>query len=203
MHDLKWLFFDIGSTLTDEAAAYARRVDETVRGTNVSREAFTEAMMQYFAEGKSGYAEAVRAFGLNKTPWHSEYEQPYPDCAPTLKALFARGYRLGVIANQLPGTRERLMTWGLLPYFSVIAASAECGCAKPSPALFMWALHAAGCAPEKAAMIGDRVDNDILPAKELGMKTVRVLTGPGAAFRPLPDPADVTVSCLFDLLTLF
>ena len=31
--------------------------------------------------------------------------------------------------------------------------------------------------PEQACMIGDRIDNDIVPAKELGMKTIRVKQG--------------------------
>ena len=52
-------------------------------------------------------------------------------------------------------------------------------------------------------MIGDRVDNDILPAKMLGMKTVRILSGPAAAFLPQPDPADRTVKSLSDLLPIF
>jgi putative hydrolase of the HAD superfamily len=52
-------------------------------------------------------------------------------------------------------------------------------------------------------MIGDRIDNDVLPAKALGMKTVQILSGPSAAYRPADDPADRTISSLSDLLLLF
>lgn len=34
-----------------------------------------------------------------------------------------------------------------------------------------------GCKPNEAVMIGDRLDNDIVPAKQLGMKTVWVRQG--------------------------
>jgi len=56
-------------------------------------------------------------------------------------------------------------------------ASAEAGCAKPDPKIFTAALEKAGCEPEEAIMIGDRIDNDIIPAKKLGMKTVWVRQG--------------------------
>ena len=37
----------------------------------------------------------------------------------------------------------------------------------------------AGCQAENAVMIGDRLDNDIAPAKKLGMKTVWIRQGDG------------------------
>jgi FMN phosphatase YigB (HAD superfamily) len=41
------------------------------------------------------------------------------------------------------------------------------------------ALENAECKPENAVMIGDRLDNDIYPAKKLGFKTVHILRGFG------------------------
>ena len=161
MRRVQWLFFDLGSTLIDETEAVAHRVHDTIEGTNVSVAQFKAKMRQFAADGSSGYAEAVSYFHLSKASWHSEDERPYHDCISTLRELKARGYSLGVIANQLPGTEARLSAWGLLPFFPVIAASAECGFAKPEPELFRWALARAACLPEDAAMIGDRLDNDI------------------------------------------
>ena len=201
--EIKWIFFDLGSTLIDETEAYTHRVRETVAGTNVSVQQFNAVMRRFFAQGSDGYKEALAFFHLQKTPWHSEDERPYAGCAAVPEALIARGYRLGVIANQQPGTEQRLSEWGLLQYFDVIAPSAKFGVAKPDPAIFLLALQKAGCAPESAVMIGDRIDNDILPAQALGMKTVRILSGPFAAFLPQPDPADRTVNSLPDLLFVF
>ena len=149
-------------------------------------------------------ALALCALALMLLTPHIVPEPAQPaDAEAVLWALRRRGYRLGVIANQQPGTEQRLLEWNLLQFFDVIAASAEVGAAKPDPGLFLWALRHADCAPQNAAMIGDRIDNDILPAKALGMKTVRILSGPSAAYRPADDPADRTISSLSDLLLLF
>ncbi len=203
MQNPEWLFFDLGSTLIDETAAYARRIRETVDGSPVTVSEFEAVFKDFCAQGLDGYAAAAAQFGLSKAPWHSEEEVPYADAKAVLRAQRRRGYRLGVIANQQPGTEQRLLEWNLLQFFDVIAASAEVGAAKPDPGLFLWALRHADCAPQNAAMIGDRIDNDILPAKALGMKTVRILSGPSAVYRPADDPADRTISSLSDLLLLF
>lgn len=203
LSEIEWIFFDLGSTLIDETEVYAHRFYETVRGSDVSVSALQTTAERFWEQGLDGYPQAAAFFGLRKAPWRSEYETLFDGCPAVLEALKARGYRLGVIANQVAGTEQRLKNWKILQYFDVIAASAERGVEKPDPAIFLWALQRAGCAPEHAVMIGDRVDNDILPAKALGMKTVRVLTGPCTSFRPSPDPADVTVASLSDLIGLF
>ena len=51
--------------------------------------------------------------------------------------------------------------------------------AKPDKKIFEMALNRAGCRPERAMMIGDRIDNDIIPAKKLGMKTIWIKQGFG------------------------
>lgn len=56
-------------------------------------------------------------------------------------------------------------------------ASAEAGCAKPDLRIFTMALDKAGCEARDAIMVGDRLDNDIVPAKKLGMKTIWVRQG--------------------------
>lgn len=198
-----WLFFDLGSTLIDETEAYAVRVRETVSGTDVSYAQFEAEMQRFYAQGSDGYQEAVSFFHLQKTPWRSEPEHPYADCRAVLEALKTRGYRLGVIANQQPGTVLRLAGWDLLSFFDVIAASAELGMAKPDPAFFYWALNRAQCDPQNAVMIGDRIDNDILPAERIGMRTVHILSGPFAAYRPSFDPSDLTVSSISELTDHF
>jgi len=203
MQKTEWLFFDLGSTLIDESEAYRRRIRETVKGSAASASDFSEIALRFWKQGLDGYREACAFLHLQKTPWLSELERPYRDCATVLDTLKRRGYRLGVIANQQPGTEARLLQWNLLRFFDVIAASAECGKAKPDPAIFLYALRNAHCEPQNTVMIGDRIDNDILPAKALGMKTVRILSGPAACCAPVPDPADRTVQSLSDLPDIF
>ena len=174
---VKWIFFDIGSTLIDEAEAYDHRAREMIAGTNITFQEFDDMRIALDRQVYDGNSAAVKHFGLTKTPWHSEDEAPYSDAQSTLKALRSKGYNLGIIANQKLGTAERLENWGLRQYFDVIAASAELGCAKPDKEIFEKALELAGCAAQESVMIGDRLDNDIIPAKAVGMKTVWVRNG--------------------------
>ena len=200
---IEWIFFDLGSTLIDETEVYEHRFRETVCGSGVSVSDFQETAVRFWKQGLDGYPEAAAYYGLQKAPWRSEYESLFTGCSAVLESLKTRGYRLGVIANQVPGTAERLENRGILKFFDVIAPSAELGVAKPDPAIFLWALKEAGCKPENAVMIGDRIDNDILPAQALGMKAVRVLTGPAAVYRPSVEPADLTIRSLTELTRYF
>lgn len=174
---IRWIFFDVGSTLMDETEAYDHRAREMIAGTDITFSAFDSKRIELAKQGFDGNSEAINYFGLEKTPWHWEDEKPFEDAAETLEALVERGYHLGIIANQVPGTAQRLDAWGLLKYFDVVAASAELGVAKPDPLIFENALELAGCQPCDSVMVGDRLDNDIRPAKALGMQTVWIRKG--------------------------
>ena len=174
---VKWIFFDVGSTLVDETEAYDHRAREMIAGTNIAFREFDDARISLARQGLDGNSAAIKHFGLTKTPWHSEDEVPYSDAHSTLAALIDKGYKLGIIANQKIGTTERLAFWGLRQYFDVIVASAEIGYAKPDKEIFEKAFELAGCTAEESVMVGDRLDNDIIPAKALGMKTVWVKNG--------------------------
>ena len=120
-----------------------------------------------------------------------------------LKTLHDK-YKIGIIANQLPGTEERLQAFGIRKYIDVIAASSDEGVAKPDKRLFQIALEKADCASEQAVMIGDRIDNDIVPAKESGMKTIWIKKGPGRYWKISceKETPDYEVSSLSDLLKI-
>ncbi len=51
---------------------------------------------------------------------------------------------------------------------------------KPSPELFARVVQAAGLPPEQIAYVGDRLDNDVLPAADAGMTSVFLRRGPWA-----------------------
>ena len=174
---VKWIFFDVGTTLVDETEAYNHRIREVIEGTDITFEQFQEKRIFFAGQNLKGDLEAIKYFGLEKTPWHKEDVVPYPDAEDVLRYLCRHGYKIGVIANQSLGTADRLEQWGLLKYIDVVAASAELGVAKPDKAIFDKALEMAGCTAQEAVMIGDRLDNDIIPAKKLGMKTIWIRQG--------------------------
>ena len=175
--DAIWIFFDVGSTLVDETEAYNHRAREMIENTDITFSVFDEKRIELAKQGFDGNSEAIKYFGLKKLPWHSEDEIPFEDVLDTLETLKERGYKLGIIANQSLGTAQRLENWGLLKYFNVVATSAEIGIAKPDKLIFERAIELAGCQLQNAVMVGDRLDNDIIPAKALGMKTVWIRKG--------------------------
>lgn len=199
---IRWLFFDVGSTLVDETAAYDHRIREMIAGTDVTYAQFQAKREEYARQNLRGDLEAAAFFGLQKTPWRHEDERPYPEAVEVLAALHGRGYRIGIIANQAVGTADRLRTWGLLEHIDLVVASAEEGVAKPDPAIFRIALERSGCEPGEAAMIGDRLDNDIAPAKAVGMRTIWLPQGPAVwqSVRRVAECPDVRVEGLRGLL---
>ena len=171
-----WIFFDIGSTLVDEREGFRLRIEKALAGTGIPWEAFLRRMETHYRQSENGDKLAFAELGIPRPPWTGEGEIPYPESRACLQRLSQR-FHLGVIANQPLGTADRLARYGLLPYLQVVASSAEEGVCKPDPALFQIALERAGCPPERALMAGDRLDNDIAPAKRLGMMTLWIRQG--------------------------
>lgn len=198
MISIKWIFFDIGSTLVDESDCYDIRFKETTENTDISCQKFKDKVIELAAASDNPYKEAVKYFCLQKTKWYKELEKPYPFTESVLSEL-SKKYKLGIIANQSAGSKQRLADWGIGEYFDLVIASAEEGVEKPNLEIFRIALERAKCLPENSVMVGDRIDNDILPANELGMKTVWVKQG-FAKYQPIYDVADYTINTLDEIL---
>ncbi|MBQ7309608.1 MAG: HAD family hydrolase [Clostridia bacterium] len=207
MKHLKWIFFDIGGTLVDETESFRRRVQQTIAMQEAIGNHYTEteleaAMRASALAGGSYFRGAMKNIGLSPfAPYDCLGERLYPDAKAVLEELSGR-YSLGIIANQPMGTEGRLSAYGIRAYFSLVLSSAEEGLEKPDEALFLRALDRAKCAPEEAMMVGDRPDNDILPAKRLGMKTVRITQGLGGIM-PVKNEemrADFTIGNLSELI---
>ena len=199
----QWLFFDVGSTLVNENKAYESRIKTAITGKDISYQEFYDKMLSYFRKNKKGDLEALSFYGLERPAWRTDLETLYPQTKEILEQLGPE-YKLGIIANQLPGLEERLKDFGILDYFSAIFSSAEFGLAKPDPAIFRLALQKTNCLPHQAIMIGDRLDNDIVPAKRIGMKTIWIKQGLSrlAQVKNLEERADWTVKKLTDVLPI-
>lgn len=204
MINVKWIFFDIGSTLIDESECYKLRSCEAVAGTTISVEDFWEKTIEFSKQNLKGDHEAAKYYGIELPPWCKDAEKPYANTESVLKRLSVKGYHLGVIANQRLGTKDRLSNWGLLKYFDIVLASAEEGISKPDIEIFHRALTAAKCVPDNAVMIGDRLDNDIAPAKKVGMKTVWIKQGLGGLASAIHkiEQAEYIIGNLSELLEL-
>ena len=58
------------------------------------------------------------------------------------------------------------------------------GYRKPDVRLFLRCCEDLGVTPEECVMVGDRIDNDVAPARMLGMRTVLFRTGRHASQHP-------------------
>jgi HAD superfamily hydrolase (TIGR01549 family) len=134
--------------------------------------------------------------------WKHEYEILYNDTKICLKTL-GKKYKIGIIVNQTLGTAKRLEDFGILQYIDLVIASAEESVAKPDRRIFEIALNRANCIPEQSVMIGDRIDNDIIPAKAIGMKTIWIKQGFGKYWNISNENerADYEVDSLEKILT--
>jgi HAD superfamily hydrolase (TIGR01549 family) len=219
MQDACWLFFDLGNTLISEERAWERRIQRLVsslerygrrRAIEEVRAAFREASEEFAPRLITGAIAKLiddlecRKLVQAEARYDKELESPYGDAEQTLRALSSR-YRIGVIANQPAGTEERLTKWGLRPFISICLSSTEVGLEKPDPAIFRLALSQSGCEPEQAVMIGDRLDNDIRPARLLAWKTIRIAQGFARFQSPRDglDEADLTLADLKGLVPVF
>lgn len=198
---IEWLFFDVGSTLVDESRANEHRILEAIKDTRIT---YQQAYLMAVQLAKQKNAHPLKALGLPLTPWHSEDEIVYPQAAECLSELHKK-YKIGIITNQSPGTTDRMKAYGLFPMLDLIVASAEEGLEKPDIRIFQLALEKAGCRPDEAIMIGDRIDNDIVPAKKAGMMTIWIRQGFGGMAENLTaeETPEFSVRNLQELLAFF
>lgn len=203
MKKIKWIFFDIGSTLVDESIAFRKRIEKTIANTNVSYDDFYNKMVELSRLNQMGYSKALEYYGLTMAEWNSEDEFVYPEAELCLKTLSKR-YKIGIIANQIFGSKERLEKIGLIKYIDLVVASAEEGVAKPDLRIFKNALKKADCKAEETVMVGDRLDNDIVPANKIGMTTVWIKQGFGKYAVPgtQEEYPDFYVNSLSEILEL-
>ncbi|NOZ61447.1 MAG: HAD family hydrolase [Calditrichaeota bacterium] len=188
---LKWIFFDVGNVILNDDPAMAllyRKIYETIQRER-DDVSFSQILSQREAlilnerDGKHFVSVALSHLGRKK--W-AKYEleikkllrDNWAEVSPLMPAIvpviqnLVKKYNLGIIANQPTKVCDVLEAHGLLEFFKIHGVSETVGLRKPDPEFFRWALREANCRPEEAVMIGDRVDNDIAPAKTLGMRTI-------------------------------
>jgi HAD superfamily hydrolase (TIGR01549 family) len=112
----------------------------------------------------------------------------YPDVRPSLRALREAGLRVVLAGNQPQRRTAQLQALDL--DIDDVVTSDELGAEKPSPEFFAAVLARLDVSAADAARVlyvGDRVDNDVLPAGEAGMATCWLRRGPWGQLHDLPD----------------
>jgi HAD superfamily hydrolase (TIGR01549 family) len=155
---------------------------------------FTPRLVRRFVP-EDRYDDVVRRA---RELWTYEPEDLQSDAHQGLKAL-ARGYRLGILANQQRWIRDIMARDGLDGFFELWTISDEVGIDKPDPRIFEHARDQAGVPAGRCAFVADRLDNDIVPARRAGMRPVWLLRGEAPA-APTPDQLALADSAVRSLL---
>jgi putative hydrolase of the HAD superfamily len=117
----------------------------------------------------------------------------------------ARRFRLGVVTNFYGNAARILGEVGIVPMLKTIVDSKVVGLRKPDAAIFALALASLGCAPEAAAYVGDSYNQDIRPAKQVGLTAIWLRNDAMSAPLPpdfSPDLADYQIRALPEIESL-
>jgi FMN phosphatase YigB (HAD superfamily) len=116
----------------------------------------------------------------------------HADALPCLAALRAGGLRLGAAGNMYAHHEDFLR-----PHVDFVGSSERWGVEKPDLGFFAQVVEEASAPADEILYVGDRVDNDVVPAQAAGLKTIRIRRGAHARVES-PDGI-VTIGSLSEL----
>jgi len=200
--------FDVGEVLIDESTEYGTWADwlgvprhtfSAMFGAVVARGEDYRQVFEHFQPGfdlaserhkrlKAGIGEFFNAKDL------------YSDVRPCMARLRADGYRVGIAGNQTIRAGSFLRDLHLPADF--IVTSDELGSEKPDVAFFEALIERESLEPSCTAYVGDRYENDILPAQKAGLHGVLLRRGPWGYVNethPDADHADARINSLEEL----
>ncbi|MFI6287969.1 HAD family hydrolase [Streptomyces sp. NPDC051018] len=193
---IRAVVFDVGECLVDETREYGTWAD----WLGIPRHTFAAMFGAVVAQGRD-YRDTFQVFrpgfdlheqrtarAAAGQPEHFGEEDLYPDVRPTLALLRADGLWLGIAGNQTAragGILRELFSRDV----DVISTSDDWGADKPDPVFFERVAEAVPFEPDEILYVGDRLDNDIVPATASGMATALVHRGPWATIQWDTDAA--------------
>ena len=214
------ILFDVGGPL-DMEFAWEIAVDGAIasacglEGIRVDQAAIEEAseaavaafapdayrhMIETLCGGEPLAAERIRQ-RVRAMVGNLDVFQLRPEIDGLLRRLHERGLRLGIVANQPQAALERLARAGIGHLFEHHGLSGLTGVSKPDPRAFAAAAEALSVPAAACIMVGDRIDNDIAPAKVLGMAAILFRGGRHRRQRPR-SPAEEPDAVVTDVREL-
>ena len=141
--------------------------DELGEGTATQEEIRYTSMVRTLEH--VGFRARGAAEELYRLYWEERIAgaRPYDDVSGVLETLQGR-FRLGIISN---GNNTPQMV-GMNDVFDFIVFAHECGCPKPDPRIFEFALARFGDEPGQVLHVGDNLRSDVLGANNYGALSV-------------------------------
>jgi HAD superfamily hydrolase (TIGR01549 family) len=197
---IKAVMFDVGECLVDETREYGTWADwlDVPRHTFVAQFGAIIAQgrdyretFEVFRPGFDLYEEREKRAAAGKPEWFGE-DDLYADVRPTFAALRTAGLWVGIAGNQTVragGLLRDLFTSDV----DLIGTSDDWGASKPDVTFFERVAEVTPAAVGEILYVGDRLDNDVLPAAKAGMLTALIRRGPwGWIQQNDPDAAAAT-----------
>lgn len=187
--------FDVGEVLIDESRVWAIWAD--ILG--VSPFTFAAVMGAAIVQGEDHTSVFAHiAPNIEWREFEEEHERRYggfgtgdlySDAVPCLTELKDLGFRVAIAGNQ-PARRRQQLADLELPH-DRLAVSADLGANKPDRAFFDAVMALVDASdPAEVLYVGDRIDNDVLPAAVYGMRTCWLRRGPWGQLQDLPMESD-------------
>jgi len=184
---LRAVFFDVGETLVDEERYWRA----AARAVDLGPHVVWAALGKTIERGEEHW-ELWRHLGIERpAAWEElvySMDDLYPDALDCLERLRSCGLIVGIAGNQGAALEEWARS-AALPV-DIVAGSASLGVRKPDLRFFSrLAALAHAELPTEVAYVGDRVDNDVLPALEAGLVALHLRRGPWGRMQRTPAGA--------------
>ena len=219
---IKGVLFDLDDTLYDSSSFADRARREAIKmmidsGLNATEEEAYNILQRIIKQKGSNYTkhfdDLVKAIMGHYEPriitmgiitYHNvkfALLRPYPDTIKTLIELKKMGLKLGVITDRITIKQwEKLIRLGIVDFFDDVITSEEFGLGKPNIEFFEYGIKKMNLNPDETIYVGDRVDRDIIPAKKVGMRTIRILEG---KYKDMEDnESDYRVNNLLEIVDI-
>jgi FMN phosphatase YigB (HAD superfamily) len=193
---LRAVFFDVGETLVDEQRYWRLLAEQAAVPPHV-----LWAALGVTIERGEDHTELWRHLGIGRPPAWDELtyvkDDLYPDAIACLETFQSQGLFVGVVGNQTVAL-ERWARAEALPA-DFVSSSASWGVRKPEAGFFRRVIETVGSAPDEIAYVGDRVDNDVIPAAAAGLLAVHIRRGPWGMLQHAGAHARLSVESLAEL----
>lgn len=221
---IKTLFFDIGETILDTGSQMDalmevhrnvledfgfpisqneyRQLDDTMTRSFVP--SAMHAITWHFAKPDKGLHDDITGKIRSHYDEIRQIETRLYPAVDRLLEMLADDFTLGLAGNAPASVLKSLDRFGVLRWFTHTDVSGSIGIKKPDQRFFETILANADTTATEAIMIGDRLDKDIIPARQIGMHTVWIRWGRYRIMEPrTPDEIpDATVADVRKVLVI-
>jgi HAD superfamily hydrolase (TIGR01549 family) len=127
---------------------------------------------------------SIEEFYHDDYPHLQQHTFPRPEAKEVITYLINQGYQVVIATNPLfPATAiMQRINWAEVHDFSyaLVTTMENSHFCKPDPRYYLEILDKVGASPQTTWMVGDDVENDILPARSLGLNTWWITANPAA-----------------------